>query len=137
MNRILAILVLVGCLVPAFAHEEWQAFSEPFPIRDAIRFDDNLMLATDGGMRLKGPGLDVLYTSEKGLEASVFYGVAQVNGVIFAISEFGLIARYEGERWKVVNDGVAKPHVARVRVDAEAGRIVVETNGAGTMVIVK
>ena len=45
--------------------------------------------------------------------------------------------RRERRALKVVNDGVAKPHVARVRVDAEAGRIVVETIGAGTMVIVK
>ncbi|MBR4916104.1 MAG: gliding motility-associated C-terminal domain-containing protein [Fibrobacter sp.] len=103
MKRFLAILAFLGCLVPAFAHDEWQAFSEPFPIRDAIRFDDNLMFATDGGMRLKGPELDLLYTSEKGLEASVFFGVAQVNGVVFAVSEYGLVARYEGERWVVVN----------------------------------
>ena len=103
MKKFLAILAFIGCLVPAFAHEEWQGFSEPFPIRDALRFDDNLMLATDGGMRLKGPELDVLYTSEKGLETSTFYGVAMSRGVIFAVSEYGLVARYEGERWRVVN----------------------------------
>ncbi len=41
------------------------------------------------------------------------------------------------ERWAVANDGIAKPHVAHVRVDAATSRIVVETVGAGTMVILK
>ena len=103
MKNFLAILALVGCLFPVFANEEWQGFSEPFPIRHVVRIGDDLMLATDGGMRLKGPQVDVLYTSEKGLETSAFSAVANVKGSLFAISEYGLVARYEGERWKVVN----------------------------------
>ena len=103
MKNFLAILVVLGCLIPVFANEEWRGFSEPFPIRDAVRFGDDLMLATDGGMRQKGPEVDELYTSSKGLETTAFYGVTEVQDSLYAISEYGLIARFEKDKWKVVN----------------------------------
>ena len=87
----------------ALAYDEWQGFAEPFPIRDAVIVDGALMLATDGGMRYKGPQGDVLFTSEKGLETSVFYGVEKVAGGVYAISEYGLVARFTGQKWEVVN----------------------------------
>ena len=103
MKKFLAILAFLGGLASSFAYDEWRGFSEPFPIRDAIRMGDSIMLATDGGMRLKGHTTDVLYTPDKGLEASVFYGVAKVEDSLYAVSEYGLIACYEGEKWRVVN----------------------------------
>lgn len=103
MKNFLAILAFIGCLIPVFASEEWQGFSEPFPIRGAIRYGGNLALATDGGVRIKGPEVDQLYTSEKGLETSAFSGVAEVKGGLYAVSEYGLIARFDGVYWKVLN----------------------------------
>ena len=103
MKKFLSIVALVGSLVSAFANDDWQDFSVPFPIRDIARNGDDLVLATDGGIRFKGPDIDVVYTSESGLETSAFYVVIEANGKLYAISENGLVARYEGTKWKVVN----------------------------------
>jgi len=103
VNRFLAILILIGCLCPSFAFDEWQGFAEPFPIKHASRVGDMVMLATEGGMRLRGYETDMLFTSEKGLETSSFYGVVEAQGCLYAVSEYGLIAKYEGDLWTVVN----------------------------------
>ena len=96
-------MTLVASLCPAFAMDEWQAFAEPFPIRDVVPLGEFLMFATDGGMRYKGPDVDVLFTSEKGLETSAFYAVTEASGSLYAVSKFGLVARFEGIGWTVVN----------------------------------
>ena len=103
MKKLLVIFALMEFLVCAYANEEWKGFSVPFPIRDVARDGDNLVLATDGGIRFKGPDIDEVHTSESGLETSVFYAVIVVNGKLYAISENGLVARREGIRWKVIN----------------------------------
>ena len=103
MRFFVLLSLLLGMVSPALAYDEWQGFAEPFPIRDAVLMDGALMLATDGGMRYKGPQGDILFTSEKGLETSVFYGVTRAEGGLYAISEYGLVARFTGQRWEIVN----------------------------------
>ena len=103
MRFLIYLSLFLGLISSAFASDEWQGFAEPFPIRDAIRIEHVLMLATDGGMRYRTSEGDFLFTSEKGLETSVFYGVAMVNGTAYAISEYGLVARYAGDSWVVEN----------------------------------
>lgn len=103
MRFLIYLSLFLGLISSAFASDEWQGFAEPFPIRDAIRIEHVLMLATDGGMRYRTSEGDFLFTSEKGLETSVFYGVAMVKGTAYAISEYGLVARYAGDSWVVEN----------------------------------
>ena len=90
----------------AFAINEWQNYSVPFPIRDAAAADeDGVWLATDGGVRYKDSVNDFVFTPARGLEASSFYGVVNTPKGVFAVSEFGLIARLNEDfyGWKVLN----------------------------------
>jgi hypothetical protein len=95
--------LFLGLISSAIASDEWQGFAEPFPIRDAILNDGALMLATDGGMRYRTSEGDALFTSDRGLETSVFYGVAKVDGYVYAVSEYGQVAKYVASTWVVVN----------------------------------
>lgn len=101
----LKILALFVCLQTAFAAEEWQNYSVPFPIWDAVATKDGVWFATNGGVRYKDGSNDMVYTPAKGLEASTFYGVVYAPKGVFAISEYGLIARLADDfsRWKVLN----------------------------------
>ena len=103
MKNFFAVLCLFLCWSPVLASEEWQAFAEPFPIWDVQPLGENLMMATEGGMRYKGPDVDALFTSEKGLETSSFYAVTEARGSLYAVSKYGLVARFEGIGWTVVN----------------------------------
>lgn len=114
MKNFLAILALVGCLFPVFANEEWQGFAEPFPIWDVQPLGEFLMMATEGGMRYKGPDVDALFTSEKGLETSSFYAVTEARGSLYAVSKYGLVARFEGIGWTVVNRSYLSRQVSLV-----------------------
>ena len=86
------LFALVG-LQSAFAVEEWRNFSVPFPIWDAVPAAEGVWLATDGGVRYKSSTDDVVYTPANGLEASTFYGIVNTARGVFAVSEYGLIAR--------------------------------------------
>lgn len=105
MRKYFSAVLLMGAFCLAFAFDEWQGFSLPFPIRAAARVDNTLILATDGGMRVKSDDVDMVYSSEKGLETSVFYGVVTAKDGVFAVSEFGLVARLreKSDGWDVVN----------------------------------
>ena len=104
MFLLAALLVLIG-LSPALANVEWQNFTEPFPIRQAYGTDMGVWLATDGGIRYKNPESDYVFSPANGLEASVFYGVVSAPSGVFAVSEFGLIARLKDDfsGWTVLN----------------------------------
>ena len=105
MKLLLNILVLFVCLQSAIAAEKWQNFSVPFSIRDVAATEDGVWLATDGGVRYKSSTDDVVYTPANGLEASTFYGIVNTARGVFAVSEYGLIARMSDDftRWTVLN----------------------------------
>ena len=108
--------------VNLFAVDRWGAFSDPFPIRDAIPLGDNgVLLATEGGIRYRTLDVDNVFHSEHGLETSSFYALASSNHGVFAVSEFGLIARYLPEeiRWKVLNRSYVNNNVRMVPGGAE------------------
>ena len=116
----LKILALFVCLQTAFAAEEWQNYSVPFPIWDAVATKDGVWFATNGGVRYKDGSNDMVYTPAKGLEASTFYGVVYAPKGVFAISEYGLIARLADDfsRWKVLNRSFPAGNV-RVTFDSD------------------
>lgn len=103
MRFLVYLSLLLGLASSALAYDEWQGFAEPFPIRDAVLVKGSLMLATDGGIRLRGPLDDFVYTSERGLETSVFYGISDIDGAVYAVSEYGLVAKFNGYSWNVIN----------------------------------
>lgn len=105
MKFLLKILFALVGLQSAFAVEEWHNFSVPFPIWDAVPAAEGVWLATDGGMRYRDANNDVVYTPANGLEASAFYGVVNTPMGVFAVSEYGLIARLtdNSSKWEVWN----------------------------------
>lgn len=105
MKKFFAILTFIVSLLPAFAVEGWQNFSVPFPIRDADATDDGVWLATEGGLRYKNAEADYVYSPANGLETAVFYGVICTPKGVYAISEYGMIARLRDDSagWRVIN----------------------------------
>lgn len=119
----ISILILLFS-VELFAADRWGAFSDPFPIRDAILYGDHgVMLATDGGVRYRSLDADVVYHSEHGLETSSFYALVSSDQGIFAISEYGAVAAFNPEAlsWKVVNRSYVGNNVRVVPGVAEVG----------------
>ena len=100
--RILALILLVSS---AYARDVWNSYSHPFPIRDAVALNDALIIATDGGIRLRSSNLDYVYHSEDGLETSRFSAITNSQYGVFAVSEYGLVASLAPDlkRWNVVN----------------------------------
>lgn len=105
MKFLLKILLFLLGAQSAYAVEEWQNFSEPFPIRDAAATDQGVWLATDGGMRYKDNVDDIVYGPAKGLGASAFSGVVNTPKGVYAVSEYGLIARLNDDfyKWTVLS----------------------------------
>ncbi len=91
---------LVSCLLLLAAYvgaaDKWGAFSDPFPIRDAAPFGEfGVILATDGGIRYRTPLEEAIFHSENGLETSRFNAVVTTEQGTYAISEFGLVAKFQ------------------------------------------
>ena len=108
--------------VNLFAVDKWGAFSDPFPIRDAIPLGENgVLLATEGGIRFRALDVDNVFHSEHGLETSSYYALASSDYGVFAVSEFGMIAQYYPEelRWKVLNRSYVGNNVRMVPGAAE------------------
>lgn len=114
MKFLLSILSLLGGFLFAYAADTWQNFSVPFPIRDAAPADDDgVWLATEGGVRYRDSVNDYVFTPANGLEASNFYGVINTPMGVYAVSEYGLIARMNDDFawWKVLNRSFASGNV--------------------------
>lgn len=104
--KFIPILLLLLYTVNAIASDAWNAFSNPFPIHSVIPYGaDGIMLATDGGIRYRTLSGDYVFHSENGLETSKFYSIANSSLGVFAVSEFGLIAKLaeNGTKWNVSN----------------------------------
>ncbi len=102
MSRTLLALLF---LVAAVLADEWKVFSRPSPVYGAIPYESGYVLATGGGIQFSTPKIKKVFTSADGLGATTFYGVAQTESKIYAVSEYGLVAAYDKKtgRWKAVN----------------------------------
>lgn len=83
----------------------WLGFADPYPVHSAVSLGEDVLLATDGGVRVRSPEKDILWTSASGLETSAFYGLVNCTLGLFAVSEFGIIANYDysAAKWHVLN----------------------------------
>jgi hypothetical protein len=75
-------------LAVAVLADEWKVFSRPSPVYSAIPYESGYVLATGGGIQFSTPKIKRLFTSADGLGATSFYGVAQTESKIYAISEY-------------------------------------------------
>lgn len=100
-RTLLALLFLVAAVLA----DEWKVFSRPSPVYGAIPYESGYVLATGGGIQFSTPKINKLFTSADGLGATTFYGVAQTESKIYAVSEYGLVAAYDKKtgRWKAAN----------------------------------
>ncbi|MBR4784768.1 MAG: gliding motility-associated C-terminal domain-containing protein [Fibrobacter sp.] len=142
----------------AFAADAWHNYSVPFPIRDAVPADeDGVWLATEGGVRYRDSVNDYVFTPANGLEASNFYGIANTPIGVYAVSEYGLIARMNDDfaSWKVLNRSFAAGNVRVVPgmveyadgvlviafenkvafIDLESGRSIISVDHIGDVVL--
>jgi len=103
----------------AFSADECQSFSNPFPVRSVIAYDNGILLATDGGIRYRTIDGDFIHHSENGLETSSYYALAASKVGTFAASEYGLIAsiNHDGRSWRVLNRSYVS-NSSKVRPDA-------------------
>ena len=112
-----------------FAADRWGAFSDPFPIRDAVLYGDHgVMLATDGGIRFRSLDADLVFHSEHGLETSTIYALAISDYGVFAISEYGVITQFDQEKlsWRVQSRSYVNNNVRVVPGNAKiSGNILV------------
>ncbi len=102
LTRLFFALLLLASAVLA---DEWKVFSQPSPVYSVVPYDSGYVLATGGGVQFSTPRIKRLWTSADGLGATAFYGVAQTDSQIYAVSEYGLVAAYDKKfgRWNVVN----------------------------------
>jgi len=101
--KLLRWLFVLG-LVPLFA-QEWTDFSAPFPIRSAWASDSGVWLATGGGIRFISESMAThLYSASDGLEETGQVAITKADdGNLYSLSETGILARYNGRRFEVVN----------------------------------
>lgn len=114
--------MLLASLACAVVQDDWMTFSDPFPIRSATAYGGGVLLATDGGLRMRSKDRNHMWTSSDGLETASFYWVYASKDAVLAISENGIVAALnEDEKgWRVLNrsfvtNGVRMvPDMARV-----------------------
>lgn len=94
----------------AMLDDVWVDFADPYPIRSAVSLSEDVLLATDGGIRVRSPEKDILWASASGLGTSSFYGLVNCSLGLFAVSEFGIIANYDYSKgeWNVLSRSFEK-----------------------------
>lgn len=88
-----------------FAADQWRNFGHPFPIRSIMPYANGALVATVSGLRYVTHSMDILYSTVHGLGTSSFYALATCVNGYFAVSEYGLVARWDMlyEQWIVYN----------------------------------
>lgn len=119
-------LVVITLLLAAqaFAVDHWGAFSDPYPVNDAVAFGSHgVMLATGGGIRYRDETNDIVYHSDRGLETSNFYSIVSSSLGTFAVSEYGMVVAMNdgGNSWRVINRSYVKNNVRALPGVAEQG----------------
>lgn len=89
----------------SIAADQWFNYGRPFPVRSILPFGEGVLVASATGMRYIAAGIDALFTSVSGLGTSSFYALATCNHGIFAVSEYGMVTRWDmdASRWIVYN----------------------------------
>jgi hypothetical protein len=116
-------LLSLSLVVQCFAADGWRVFSTPFPIYSAAKYGNGVVYATGGGVRIKTPTFDRVYTANNGLETASLLSVAAGPRGVYAVSEYGMIASLRGdmEGWMVIS----RSYVANGRkIIADASRLV-------------
>lgn len=106
MHFVKYIVLFALVVVSAFASSDWVNFSDPYPIRSAVRFGNGTLMATDGGMRYSSTDGNQIFTSADGLESAAFYSVVRSSkGFVYAVSEFGNVVSLNDDykRWTILN----------------------------------
>ncbi len=106
MHFVKYIVLFALAVVSAFASSDWVNFSNPYPIRSAIRFGNGVLAATDGGMLYCSTDGNRIYSATDGLETTAFFSVTMNNeGAVYAVSEYGIVASLSKDyrRWTVLN----------------------------------
>ena len=105
MKFFLTLLAGLILALPCFAGDGWKVFSKPFPIYSATKYGDGVVYATGGGIRIKTPTFDRVYTSDNGLETSEYRAVVAGPNGVFAVSTYGMVAALQGSLngWTMLN----------------------------------
>ncbi len=105
MKFFLTLLAGLILALPCFAGDGWKVFSKPFPIYSATKYGDGVVYATGGGIRIKTPTFDRVYTSDNGLETSEYRVVVAGPNGVFAVSTYGMVAALQGSLngWTMLN----------------------------------
>ena len=72
MKFLRTFLLSLSIVVQCFAADGWRVFSTPFPIYSAAKYGNGVVYATGGGVRIKTPTFDRVYTANNGLETASF-----------------------------------------------------------------
>lgn len=98
-------------LSTAFAADLWLNFGRPFPVRSIMPYSEGVLVASETGMRYitrtkdSTQNIDAFFSTQSGLGTSSFYALSTCGNGIFAVSEYGLVARWDTdhENWIVYN----------------------------------
>lgn len=82
-------------LSSAFAADQWFNYGRPFPVRAIMPYSEGVLVASATGMRYIAKDIDALFTSVSGLGTSSFYALATCEHGVFAVSEYGMVARWD------------------------------------------
>lgn len=106
MKTIARLIVVLSLMAAsAFAADQWRNFGRPYPVRSIMPYADGALVATASGLRYITDNIDALYSTVNGLGTSSFYAIATCGNGYFAVSEYGLVARWDMtyENWIVYN----------------------------------
>lgn len=122
MKFLCNMILLLATFAGAVVLDDWKNFSDPFPIRSATAYGDAVLMATDGGIRIRSKHHNHVWSSTDGLETAAFYWVYASKEAVLAISEYGLVAALNDDEnsWRVLNESFVAngsrmvPDMARV-----------------------
>ena len=99
--KVLANLICILSLVTsAFADDDWNSFSSPFPIKAMVPYGDGVLLATNGGIRFRSSTVEALYTTAHGLGDQSISAVVAAGPNVFSVSDNGIVAKIiSAESW--------------------------------------
>lgn len=107
--KVLANLICILSLVTsAFAADDWNNFSSPFPIKAMVPYGDGVLLATNGGIRFRSSTVEALYTTAHGLGDQSISAVVAAGPNVFSVSDNGIVAKIiSAESWQVLSRSYA------------------------------
>ena len=108
MKTLLNLICTLAIATTAFAANEWQNYSTPFPVKAAIPYAAGMLMATDGGVRYRTDTEDYLFTTSNGLGDQTISAVVSSELGVYSISDNGLIAKNLPDgSWDVISRAYA------------------------------